>query len=127
MGLAGIGIDLVSISKLRSRIAKNPAFLKYAFTPAEREWCEAYFDPAERYAGRFAAKEAFYKALPSHIQDQTDWLAVEIVPSDNGRPQIRLSPSCQDHLKASNIGEVLLSISHEDGFAAAFVVLCGSI
>ena len=126
MRIVGTGVDLVSVDKLRFRIQKNPAFVQHVFTHPEREWCEAYFDPAERYAGRFAAKEAFYKALPTAIQDQIDWLDIEVIPSANGKPEIHLLKTCQSWLTAGKTLDISLSISHEGGFALAFVVLSGS-
>ncbi len=126
MRIVGIGVDMVSVEDLRSRIQKNPALVQHIFTASEREWCEAYHDPAERYAGRFAAKEAFYKALPTHIQNQTDWLDVEVIPSTNGKPEICLSKRFKEQLKTGYIGPIFSSISHECGFALAFVVLGNS-
>jgi len=123
MSIVGVGVDMVSVNELRERIQKNPALVRHIFTASEREWCEAYHDPAERYAGRFAAKEALYKALPTYIQNQIDWLDVEVIPSTNGKPEIYLSEMLQERLKTTNIGLVFSSISHECGFALALVVL----
>lgn len=123
MAIVGVGVDLVDVKDLRDRLKRNPALVQHLFTPSEREWCEAYHDPAERYAGRLAAKEAMYKALPTHIQNQTDWLDVEVLPIANGKPEIGLSKNCREQLSSGNIGPISVSISHEKGFAVAFVVL----
>ena len=125
MSIIGVGIDLVNISELRTRMEHNPSFLKHVFSLEEEEWCKAYFDPSERYSGRFAAKEAFYKALPPWIQNENDWLDVEIIASSNGKPEILPSKKCKSLLKQIGVKETFLSIAHEHGFAIAFIVLSG--
>lgn len=123
MAIAGVGVDLVDVNDMRIRLERNPALVHHLFTPSEREWCDVYHDPAERYAGRFAAKEALYKALPTNIQNHTDWLDVEVLPATSGKPEIVLSETCREELNSGNIGPICVSISHENGFAIAFVVL----
>ena len=125
MSIIGVGIDLVNISDLRTRIEHNPSFLKHVFSLSEEEWCKAYFDPSERYSGRFAAKEAFYKALPQWVQNEIDWLDVEIIASSNGKPEILPSKKCKTLLEQIGVEKIFLSIAHENGFAIAFIVLCG--
>lgn len=125
MSILGTGIDLVKISDLRTRIEKNPALIKYTFTVKEIEWCNAYFDPGERYAARFAAKEAFYKALPHWIQDKVDWLDIAILPGANGRPEIHSSDRCQVYLDELGISKIFVSISHESDYAIANIILIG--
>ena len=125
MSIIGVGLDIANISDLRTRIEHNPSFLKYAFTLAEAEWCKAYFDPSERYSGRFAAKEAFYKALPPWVQNEIDWLDVEIIAGSNGKPDILPSEKCNTLLKQIGVKKIFLSIAHESGLAIAFIVLYG--
>ncbi|MBW1793175.1 MAG: holo-ACP synthase [Deltaproteobacteria bacterium] len=125
MTIIGVGVDLVNISELRTRIERNPSILKHVFTLAEVEWCQAYFDPAERYSGRFAAKEAFYKALPPWVQNETDWLDIEIIAGSNGRPEVQPSKKCKTLLQQVGASKIFLSIAHQSGLAIAFIVLCG--
>ena len=125
MSIIGVGIDLVNISDLRTRIEHNPSFLKHVFSLSGEEWCKAYFDPSERYSGRFAAKEAFYKALPPWIQNEIDWLDVEIIAGSNGKPEIVTSEKCKSLLKQIGVKRIFLSIAHESGLAIANVILSG--
>ena len=125
MAIIGVGIDLVNVSDLRARIERNPFIIKHVFSLNEAEWCKAYFDPTERYSGRFAAKEAFYKALPPWVQNEVDWLDVEIIAGSNGRPEILPSEKCKGLLKRMGVKEIFLSIAHEGGFTIALTVLCG--
>lgn len=125
MSILGVGIDMVNIGNMRTEIANNPNFIKDVFTSAEREWCEAYFDPSERYSSRFAAKEAFYKTLPQWIQNKVGWLDVEIRAESNGKPEIVPSEKCKSMLKQISVKRIFLSIAHESGLAIAYVILSG--
>ena len=111
MSVIGIGTDLVDVSRIRAEIERNPAFI------------ENVFSPAEIYAGRFAAKEAFYKALPVWVQNETSWLDVEILAGSNGEPKIRPSVNCNDSLRKLGVDTIFVSISHENELAIAFIVL----
>lgn len=123
MSIIGVGIDMVNIDNMRTEIANNPNFVKDIFSSAEQEWCDAYFNPSERYSTRFAAKEAFYKALPKKAQDGISWLDVEIRVGSNGKPEIKPSKKCKSLLKKATVKKIFLSISHESGFAIAYVIL----
>ena len=125
MSIIGVGIDMVNIGNMRSEIANNPNFIKDVFSSVEGEWCEAYFNPSERYSGRFAAKEAFYKALPQWIQNKVGWLDVEIIAGSNGKPEIVPSKKCKSLLKQIGVKRTFLSIAHESGRAIANVILSG--
>ena len=125
MSIIGTGIDMVNIGNMRTEIANNPSFVKDVFSSAEGEWCEAYFDSSERYSSRFAAKEAFYKALPHRIQNKVGWLDVEIIAGSNGKPEIVPSKKCKSLLKQIGVKGIFLSIAHESGLAIAYVILSG--
>ena len=114
---------MVNIGTMRNEIANNPNFIKDVFTSAEGEWCEAYFDPSERYSSRFASKEAFYKALPERIQNKVGWLDIEIITGSNGKPEIVPSEKCKSMLKQISVKRMFLSIAHESGLAIAYVIL----
>lgn len=123
MSIIGVGIDMVNIGNMRTEIASNPNFIKDVFTSAEGEWCEAYFDPFERYSSHFAAKESFYKALPQWIQNKVGWLDVEIRVGSNGKPEIVPSEKCKSLLNQIGVKRIFLSIAHESGLAIAYVIL----
>lgn len=81
------GIDIIEIDRIAESI-KKPDFLKKIFTKKEIELCTRK-NKAEFYAGRFAAKEAIFKALSQRIgSENIDWLDVEILAAPNGRPEI---------------------------------------
>lgn len=63
MAEAGIGVDIVEISRMNSILEKTPAFARRVFTDEERSYCDASSHPAAHYASRFASREAVLKAL----------------------------------------------------------------
>ena len=63
MALAGIGVDMLEISRMERVMRRRPSFLRRVFTDDERAYCERCARPAEHYAARFAAREAVLKAL----------------------------------------------------------------
>lgn len=112
----GVGIDIVEIERVSRSIAKD-AFCRRVFTDLEREYCEGA-RRGERYAGRFAAKEAIFKALGRSFA----WQEVEIRRSAGGAPQPLLTG-----LAAERLGErrLLLTISHSRLYAIAHAVIEG--
>ena len=122
----GIGVDIVEIERIKKLIIKYSShFLEKVFTPHEIAFCNQKANPANHFAGRWAAKEAFYKALPLPFQHYSTWKSIEVIPDkDSGRPEIRiLSQELGDCFKTENISSILLSISHERMICTATVIL----
>lgn len=117
-----IGIDIIEIERIRDTIARRgAAFLNRIFTPAEQEYCEQHVvDPAMRYAGRYAAKEAISKALGSGITVHVSWLDMEIHCRETGEPWATLSDEAS---KQFAFPAISLSISHCRELAVAVAVL----
>jgi len=114
--IVGIGIDIVELARIRSLLERNRKLLDRVLTPREK----AQFDrlaPArqvEFLAGRFAAKEAYAKALGTGIGRHVSFQDIEVVSDEYGKPSIA---ACRD-------GEVIhLSISHSRDYAVAQVVI----
>ncbi|MCX7726022.1 MAG: holo-ACP synthase [Chitinispirillaceae bacterium] len=124
--IKGIGIDVVQIDRIKRLIEKYDLhFLKRVFTEEEILYCQKMAEPSIHFAGRWASKEAFYKALPFSLQKISSWKSVEIISdSQNGSPQIKiLSTALLEAFKNYNISLCHLSISHEKEFCVALVVL----
>jgi holo-[acyl-carrier protein] synthase len=113
----GIGIDIIEIGRI-ARLVEAPRFCERVFTEAEREYCAACVN-AERYAGRFAAKEAVAKALGCPLR----WKDVEILPTDAGPPRVRLHGAAAERLGGRR---VLISISHCESYAVAQAMIVGA-
>ena len=123
--IKGIGTDILDIARMEDVIRKyGDHFLRKVFTDAEIDYCMKRPVPAIHFAGRWASKEAFFKAMPASCQKLTGWKSIQILPSgSSGRPNIEVN--CSDLRKQiafENISSLHLSISHEKLVCIAFVV-----
>jgi holo-[acyl-carrier protein] synthase len=117
-----IGIDIVEIERIKSSHEKfGKLFLDKIFTAKEQAYCDTYKYPFERYAGRFAAKEAVAKLIEKGPKDF--WLDIEILSNDNGAPAVHLS----QRLKAIFPHAISLSISHERNYAVAAAIVVPNV
>lgn len=126
MKILGHGIDLVSISRMRGILDKeSDHFEKRVFSEGERAYCRARKDPMPHFAARFAAKEAYGKALGLGLGPTGEFAEIEVVNDAEGRPSIRLSGSALEIFRGAGGGETHLSLSHEADSAIASVIVTG--
>ena len=121
--ILGLGLDVVSVERLE-RILDGPLgqrFQQRVFTEKEQEYCQSRVTSLLHFAGRFAAKEAFAKALG--IPTGLAWTDVEV--ASGGAPHFDLSPHGQEVLAERKVSRVHLTLSHDGGLAAAVVVMEG--
>jgi len=122
--IVGIGIDIVQISRLGDAVDRyGDRFLRRVFTGGERAYCEAGIRTMERYAARFAAKEAVFKALGRGWGAAGGFTTVEVLSGEKGEPRLLLhgkTAELFDRLGATN---AYLSLTHDAGVSAAVVVL----
>jgi holo-[acyl-carrier protein] synthase len=85
--ILGIGADLVDLDRFRAVLERRPGMIARLFTEAEREYSERRNDSVERYAVRFAAKEAVLKSLGVGM-GAADWHDIEVARDDSGRPSL---------------------------------------
>lgn len=122
--ISGIGVDTVEIARFRRFLDEgNHAIITRLFTNSERDRCGSRKDAASCYAARFAAKEAFLKALGSGLRDGITWHDIEIVNNESGKPELLLVGRAQEIFRVKNLGTAFLSLSHDGGQAVAMVVL----
>ena len=115
-----VGVDLIEIARVRDALERHgDGFRERCFTPGEREYCESKANPAQHYAGRFAAKEAVGKALGSGVY--FTWKEIEI----RGRPKpgVVLSGRTAAFAKKVGAGQIELSMTHSRELAAAVAVV----
>ncbi len=121
-GVLGIGLDLIEIDRIERTLERHPGFARRCFTPAEQAYCESRAYPAQHFAARFAAKEAIGKALGIGM---TRWHEAEVVRG-RGAPTAVLSGRCLARAGALGVTEVMLSLTHSRGMAAAVAILGGA-
>jgi holo-[acyl-carrier protein] synthase len=119
--LIGIGVDLVEVDRIRRTLARTPALVERLFTDAERAYCERRRDPTERFAARFAAKEAVMKALGVGL-GAVGWHEVEVVRAESGRPSLALSGRAADLAAELGVVRWHLTMSHTTRVAEAIAV-----
>ena len=108
----GIGIDIIEVSRFRrKKYEENRNFYKKIFAESEIKYCLKFKNSAERFAGKFAIKEAVIKSIPEKIGPRD----IEIVYV-NRKPRIRLKNSLE---KKYNF---IVSVSHEKEFAIGIVI-----
>lgn len=122
--IAGIGTDIVAIERFQRFIdANNNALLERVFKEGELSACSARKNSAACYAARFAAKEAFLKALGTGLADGLSWQDMEVVKDQHGKPDLLLSGRALELFRARKLGKLFLSLSHDGGSAIAMVIL----
>ena len=122
--ISGIGTDIVAIERFQRFVDdKNTALLQRLFTERERSLCSARRQSASCYAARFAAKEAFLKALGTGLRDGLSWHDMEITRNEAGKPELILTGQAHEIFTAQGLKTAFLSLSHDGGSAIAMVVL----
>jgi len=124
--IVGIGTDLVEIARVAAALARHgDRFAHRILVAREYERFAAHRKPAAYLAKRFAAKEAFSKAMGTGIRAPVNWHNIGVVNHASGRPYLELSEALADLVRRRGIRNVHVSITDERGIAAAFVVLEG--
>ncbi len=124
MTIIGIGSDIVKVSRIEKLVERyDQRFLKRVFTITETNYATSKARPAIHFAARFAAKEAFVKALGSGFRHGLNWPDIEVVNNELGQPQLRLHNYAQQVFCEKGNATAWLTLSHEQDFALAFVVL----
>ena len=128
MNIIGHGIDLVEIVRIeRMREEHGQAFLDRCFTSGEQAYAEsAPRVRAERYAARFAAKEAILKAFGTGLRDGISWTDMDVTRNDLGAPSIRLGGEAAVFAAQLGITEWRISLTHTADLAMASVIAVGS-
>jgi holo-[acyl-carrier protein] synthase len=119
----GIGIDGIEVARIEKRIRSENGLVEQLFTIGEIEYCESKRYSAQNYAARFAAKEAFMKAMGTGGQDVPVFREIEIVNDKRGRPALVLHGRAEELVKLNKITNIQVSLSHVKDFAGAIVVL----
>jgi holo-[acyl-carrier protein] synthase len=120
----GVGIDLVSIRRIERSINRwSDRFVQRVFTPDEAKVCYQKSFPPSAFALRFAAKEAFSKALGLGMTNGLKWREIEVYNQPSGRPDLKLHGTSFKLCRRKGITGIHLSLSDEGEYGVAMVVL----
>ena len=121
----GIGIDLVSVSRMERTLNQpwGSRFLERVFAPSEICYCKKRLRPQEAFAARFAAKEALVKALGTGFSGGVAPVQIIVDEGENQSPIIRMSDRASVVAQSMGVNRCSVSISHTAGMACAMVVL----
>ena len=121
--IIGMGVDIAEVERIQSAIERyGDTFRRRIYTPAERDYCEQFKNKYERYAGRFAAKEAAMKALGTGWRRGVRWVDFEVVREAGGRPTIALDGAAKEIATQLGVKRISLSITHTSSQALAQVI-----
>lgn len=119
----GIGIDTIEVARIHNQLTGGERFKTRIFTPAEIDYCEAKKNKAQNYAARFAAKEAFFKALGTGWRGGLAFTQVEVRNDSLGKPEIHVRGKAQELIEANGITNIQVSLTHLKDIASAIVIL----
>ena len=123
----GVGIDLVEVDRIRRLLERYPErFARRTFTEAEAAYCRRSVQAAERFAARFAAKEAVMKALGTGWSQGVTFRDIEVIRAPSGAPGIRLAGAAGLRAQGLGVRVIHVSLSHTPLQAIAMVVFSGA-
>ena len=121
--IVGLGMDIAEIDRIEAAVARHgAALIERLFTPGEVAYCERYKNKFERYAGRFAAKEAAMKALGTGWSGGVRWRDIEVVREASGKPSLQLAGVARHIADRLSVRSIALTITHSGNLALAEVI-----
>lgn len=123
--VVGVGVDLCEVERLREAMARTPGMRNRLFSAREQEYCERRKNPGERYAARFAAKEAVLKAMGVGL-GACALYDIEVVNESSGAPRLVLSASAAKLAAEKGVAGWQISLTHTGSLAQATVIALGA-
>lgn len=123
MAIIGLGTDIVEIGRIEQSLARTPRLVQRVLTAAEQQIFASHPQPGRYFAKRFAAKEAAAKALGTGIGRGISFQHFEVVNDALGRPELVLSGAALALAQTLGLQRCWLSLSDEQAFAMATVIL----
>ncbi len=122
--IVGTGVDLAEVPRIRASVERfGPRFIERVYTPSEIAYVERKANRFERYAARFAAKEAGMKAIGAGWKRGVRWQDFEVINLPSGRPTLRLHGVAAEFATRLGVRNISLSLTHTAEMAMAHVIL----
>lgn len=124
--IVGTGIDICEVPRIAQSIARfGERFLERVFTPEEIRYCLSKKNSTERFAARFAAKEAVMKALGTGQRRGVTWKNIEVAHAPGGKPVLRLSGMAAEIARRLGVNQTSVSLTHTESTAMSVVIFEG--
>ncbi len=123
--ISGIGIDTIEVARVAREIVRSDGFKERYFSAGEITYCESKRGKARNYAARFAAKEAFFKALGTGYSGGMAFHEVEVVNNRLGKPEIVLRGKAKELCRKRKIRGIHVSLTHIKDYSSAVVITEG--
>jgi holo-[acyl-carrier protein] synthase len=121
--IVGLGLDIAETDRIAAAITRHGApILERLYTPGEVAYCESHKNKFERYAARFAAKEAAMKALGTGWRLGVRWRDIEVANAPSGKPSLLLAGVARQFADKLGVKSISLSITHSGNLALAQVI-----
>jgi len=121
--IVGLGLDIAEIDRIEAAITRHGApFIERLYTPEETAYCESHRNRFERYAARFAAKEAAMKALGTGWRYGVRWRDIEVAREPSGKPSLNLEGVAREFADKLGVKNISLTITHSGNLALAEVI-----
>ena len=121
--IIGTGVDICEVHRIAQSISRfGDRFLQRVFTQAEIRYCQSKKNSVERFAARFAAKEAAMKALGTGASRGVTWTSIEVARAPGGRPILQLAGITSQIAEALGVKRISVSVTHTESTAMAIVI-----
>ncbi len=121
--ILGIGTDIFDVERMKNRLEKEPSFIDGIFTEKEINYCNQFKNKSQRFAARYAAKEALLKALGTGWRNGITFKDINISNDKLGKPSIELTGVAKQIADKLEVTSIHLSMSHTESLANAFVII----
>ena len=121
--IKGVGTDIIEVERMQKRLNEDPGFIKSIFTEHEIDYCESQKFKAQNFAARFAAKEAFFKALGTGWRNGMTFREIEVKNDELGKPFIVLNGKAKEYFDKQALNHIHVSLSHTQQYALAMVLI----
>jgi holo-[acyl-carrier protein] synthase len=119
----GVGIDMIEVDRMSASMKKESGFREMVFSDNEVAYCQPKANRFEHYAARYAAKEAFFKALGTDWMDGTAFNEVEIINDEQGKPVMGFLGLTAITIKKLKLKNIQVSLTHLQSMASAVVII----
>ncbi|MBI5625198.1 MAG: holo-ACP synthase [Elusimicrobia bacterium] len=121
--ILGIGTDIIEVARVAREIRRSNGFKERYFSPREIAYCDTRASAGQNYAARFAAKEAFFKALGTGYRGGMGFDEVEVLNDRLGKPEIVLRGRAKAFCRRRRVRRIHVSLSHINDYSSAVVVM----